>query len=724
MSRNRPSIPPPAEQPEPDGEVRAPSLLDRLNGIWSHFDRFGVDLLGLALLAVGLLTLLGLLGLSQGGLISPWIRLLQRGFGWGAYLIPFVSGWIGIWIIRQRADQPLRFPLGQALALEGVYFVLLGLWSLFNGHDLDRAEAGLDGGIVGWGIGEIFDLIVPPPWGTLVLVLLLLVFVSFGSGLARWFYHKLEASLEAAPAAPPAPPATTSPAQPEPVEEEPALPVQTRRDEHLPPLNLLLNAHTAPPDQAEIRATAQQIQTTLSDFGIPGRVVGYRIGPTITQFALEPGYVEREGPDGELMKQKVRVSQVSALARDLALALSAERLRIQAPVPGQSYIGIEVPNIRSSVVRLRPILEDDVFQRLQSPLSIALGQGVSGEPVVADLARMPHLLIAGTTGSGKSVCIAALTTCLVMNNTPADLRLVMMDPKMVELARFNGLPHLLGKVETDVDRMTGVLRWALQEMDTRYKIFEIEKVRNLEIYNRKMQRKKQPGLPRIVILIDELADLMMHAPEPVESSLIRLAQLARATGIHLVVATQRPSVEVITGLIKANFPARISFSVASSIDSRVILDTNGAEALLGKGDMLFLNPEVGAPTRLQGALVTDAEVQHVLNFWQKMAPAPAGDAPWEELIGLEDGDSDALVKEATALVRKMQRASASLLQRRLHIGYPRAARLLDQLEAAGVVGPSQGSGRDREVLLDPDEDGEDGEDETYEQNSPGLGGAV
>ncbi len=721
MSRTK-SSKPTAPVPEPEAPP-PPSLLDRLNGIWGHFDRFGVDLLGLALLAWGLLTLLGLVGLSQGALISPWIRLLQRGLGWGSYLIPFILGWVGVLIIRQRADQPFRFPLGQALALEGVYFVLLALLALISGLSLDRAEAGQDGGIVGWGIAELIDNLAPLPWSTLILTLLLSIFIFFGSGLARWFYHRLEESLEASPAATVAPaPAAAEPAASS-EEDEPASPPSLVRDEQLPPLNLLLNAHTAPPDQAEIRATAHQIQTTLADFGIPGRVVGYRIGPTITQFALEPGYVEREGPDGEMMKQKVRVSQVSALARDLALALSAERLRIQAPVPGQSYIGIEVPNSRSSVVRLRPVLEDEAFQHLQSPLAMALGQGVSGEPVVADLARMPHLLIAGTTGSGKSVCIAALTTCLVMNNTPADLRLVMMDPKMVELARFNGLPHLLGKVETNVDRMTGVLRWALQEMDQRYKIFEIEKVRNLEVYNRKMQRKKQPGLPRIVILIDELADLMMHAPEPVESSLIRLAQLARATGIHLVVATQRPSVEVITGLIKANFPARISFSVASSIDSRVILDTNGAEALLGKGDMLFLNPEVGSPTRLQGALVTDQEVQKVLNFWQKMGPPPAGDAPWEELIGLEDGDSDSLVKEATALVRKMQRASASLLQRRLHIGYPRAARLIDQLEAAGVIGPSQGSGRDREVLLDPEEGDESDNYEEYEQDSPGISDA-
>ncbi len=318
--------------------------------------------------------------------------------------------------------------------------------------------------------------------------------------------------------------------------------------------------------------------------------------------------------------QKVRVSQISALSRDLALRLSAERLRIEAPVPGRSFVGIEVPNPRSTVVRLRPILESETFQRLSSPLAIALGQDVSGQPVVADLARMPHLLIAGTTGSGKSVCIAALTACLVMNNTPDELRMAMLDPKMVELVRFNGLPHLLGKVETEIERMLGVLRWALAEMDHRYRLLEEARVRDLEAYNRKLERKKAPALPRIVVLIDELADLMMSAPDQTEQSLVRLAQMARATGIHLVVATQRPSTDVVTGLIKANFPARISFTVASSIDSRVILDTSGAETLLGRGDMLFLNPEQGAPVRSQGVFVTDQEIEKVIDYWQKMRP--------------------------------------------------------------------------------------------------------
>jgi S-DNA-T family DNA segregation ATPase FtsK/SpoIIIE len=325
---------------------------------------------------------------------------------------------------------------------------------------------------------------------------------------------------------------------------------------------------------------------------------------------------------------------------------------------------------------------------------------------------MPHLLIAGTTGSGKSVCIAALTACLVMNNAPEDLRLVMIDPKMVELVRFNGLPHLFGKVETDLQRILGVLQWVVAEMDRRYKILEASHSRNLESYNRKARRHKgEEVLPRIVVLIDELADLMMSTPEQTEPALVRLAQMARATGIHLVVATQRPSTDVITGLIKANFPARLSFATASSIDSRVILDATGAEALLGRGDMLFLPPEASGPVRCQGVMVTDHEVEKVITFWQKTSPQAEVAPPWEEMLSQRSilADRDGLVEQAIKIVQQSQRASASLLQRRLRIGYPRAARLIDELEEMGIIGPSQGGGRDREVLLTRDEGGE-GED--------------
>jgi S-DNA-T family DNA segregation ATPase FtsK/SpoIIIE len=413
--------------------------------------------------------------------------------------------------------------------------------------------------------------------------------------------------------------------------------------------------------------------------------------------------VEKTNVDGEVVQQKVKVSQIQNLSKDLALALSAERLRIEAPVASQSYVGIEVPNQYHTVVRLRAILETEAFQKLNSPLALALGRDVSGQPVVADLIKMPHLLIAGTTNSGKSVCITSIALCLVMNNSPEDLRLIIFDPKMVELVRFNELPHLLGKVETNQDRMQAALQWTIQEMDNRYKLLEASKARDLESYNRKMRRKGLATLPRIVLMIDELADLMMSRPEQTEFSLVRLAQLARATGIHLVVATQRPSAEIVTGLIKANFPARISFNVATSVDSRVILDVAGAETLLGKGDMLFINPEVGSPLRTQGVIVTDQEIVKAISFWKKIIPAQAEEkAPWETMavvVEAEDGEmGDDLIDQAIDIVRKSGKASASLLQRKMRIGFPRAARLIDELEEMGVIGSLQTGGKDRDVI--------------------------
>jgi S-DNA-T family DNA segregation ATPase FtsK/SpoIIIE len=324
---------------------------------------------------------------------------------------------------------------------------------------------------------------------------------------------------------------------------------------------------------------------------------------------------------------------------------------------------------------------------------------------------MPHLIIAGTTGSGKSVCIAAFTTCLAMNNTPEELRIVMIDPKMVELVRFNGLPHVYGKVETDIERILGVLRWVVGEMDRRYMVLEKSRSRNIDTYNRKIRRRKEGQiLPRIVVMIDELADLMISAPDATEQTLVRLAQMARAVGIHLVVATQRPSTDVVTGLIKANFPARMSFAVASSVDSRVILDTPGAEHLLGRGDMLFLPPEAGSPVRVQGVWVTDQEVDKTITFWQKVYPKDKEEPPpWDTMMEQEAvlADRDGLLENAIQLIARTQKASASMLQRQLRIGYPRAARLMDELEELGVIGSGRGGGRDREVLIDPDADIDD-----------------
>jgi S-DNA-T family DNA segregation ATPase FtsK/SpoIIIE len=486
------------------------------------------------------------------------------------------------------------------------------------------------------------------------------------------------------------------------------------RDKYLPSLDLLITGKTFKPDQRHINTSAGLIEKTLAEFGIPAQVVGFQIGPTVTQFAVKPGYLNGTEDDTDEERKRVRISRITSLKKDLALALSAKQLRIEAPVPGRSYIGIEVPNEKSSLVRLRSLLESEPFYKLDSPLAIALGSDVSGEPVVADLASMPHLLIAGTTGSGKSVCIASLTTCLVMNNSPDQLRLVMIDPKMVELVRFNGLPHLYGKVETNLERILGVLQWVVEEMDRRYQVLDDTRSRNIDTYNRKISRRKEGEiLPRIVVMIDELADLMMMAPAQTEFSLVRLAQMARATGIHLVVATQRPSTDVVTGLIKANFPARMSFAVASSVDSRVILDTNGAESLLGNGDMLFLPPEANNPIRAQGCIVTPEELDRVIKAWQDIAPMEPEDLilpPWENILDEQAvlDDYDDLIQDAFKIIRNSQRASTSLIQRKLRIGYPRAARLMDELSALGYVGPSKGSGIEREVFIAPEEEfGED-----------------
>jgi len=696
-------------------------IMDHSRNAVKQLRKFGWDLIGTFLILIALLTLLGLFGLSRGTIINSWILLLERGFGWGSYLLVAILILLGYAVFRYRAGKGFPVPFGRVLAFEGAFFTILPLLCLMNGNSLDRAIQGLDGGTLGWGLAQLLVPVLFPTFTTIFYFLLFLFFLSVATGLfSRFIKTAIEWNN-----IPPAKPDPTSQSKREGKvtthtrkEEEnieqsmPAL-MNQWRDDRLPPLNLLLSENIAPPNQARIKENAHLIETKLAEFGIPAKVIGYRVGPTVTQYALEPGYTERQGPDGGVVRQKVKVAQISALSRDLTLALSATRLRIETPVPGRAYVGIEVPNEDNAFVRLRPILESEEFRKKKAPLTIGLGRDVSGEAVVVDLEKLPHLLIAGTTNSGKSVCVTAIATCLLMNNTPNDVRLVMLDPKMVELVRFNGIPHLLGKVETELDRMLAVLRWAQSEMDNRYRLLAEARARNLENYNHKMLQKKRPTLPRIVILIDELADLMMSAPDQTEHSITRLAQMARATGIHLIVATQRPSVDVVTGLIKANFPARIAFAVASSTDSRVILDTNGAEDLLGRGDMLLLDPQRSGLQRMQGIIVSDMEIEKIQNHWQKMCRAEEGssEAPWEGLV--QDStteDSDKLIEEAISIVSAAGKASASLLQRRLRIGYPRAARLIDELEEMGVVGPAVGSGKERDVLIEP-EGNEDTDDE-------------
>ena len=724
-----------AEKPQDHPEQ--PSRYDVVGwfqGIQDHYGRFAFDIGGVILFAFALMTLMALVGMTGGSLLTPWANTLWRWLGYGSLVVVLITALGGLIFMRKPIDGRERVNWWRVISLEGALFSLLMLFAIFGGLSSERAEAGLDGGYTGWALAFLLNKLIPLAGLQVALLLVgLLFFLIIGLNLLpriETFLLKLagdqpanapdlpmepldtgETRLHpmAEPAPAPATPkkiATPLPPEfrknfkiPEAQDEKPSTPQP--RSENLPPYTMLIAEQASRPDEQNINLTAGLIEKTLSEFGIPAKVVGFRIGPTVTQFAVQPGFIKRPGSnETDAVQMKVRVAQIAALQKDLALAISAQRLRIEAPVPGRSYVGIEVPNAHSALVRMRPILESEAFQKINAPLAIALGRDVSGQPLVADLARMPHMLVAGQTGSGKSVFIAALAACLAMNNTPEEMRLVMIDVKMVELLRFNGLRHMYGKVETDVQRILGVLRWLVVEMEHRYRLLESIHARDLASYN----RKAKTSLPRIVVIIDELADLMMSAPEQTEQPLVRLAQMARATGIHLVVATQRPSTDVVTGLIKANFPARLAFSVASGIDSRVILDSTGAESLLGRGDMLFLNPEVGSPTRAQGVWVTDQEVERIIAYWQKAVTSSNDAPPWETLLNEpEEEEGDAMIEQAIQVVRSSQRASASLLQRRLKLGYPRAARLLDQLEEMGVVGPSQGGGRERDVLIEPDD---------------------
>jgi S-DNA-T family DNA segregation ATPase FtsK/SpoIIIE len=503
--------------------------------------------------------------------------------------------------------------------------------------------------------------------------------------------------------------------------KEAKAPGLAKRDAELPSLSMLRDIELNLPDEREINHNVVLIENTLLEFDIDVDVVDVKVGPTVTQYAVQPfrdavpGSADEGTASGR--SRSTRISKIASLASDLALALSARRLRLETPVPGHSYIGIEVPNRNPSVVALRSVIESKAYAeqaaKKKSPLFIPLGRDVAGAPIGIDLSQMPHLLIAGTTGSGKSVCIAALAAALILENTPEQMKMVMLDPKMVELSRFNGIPHLLGPVEVDQERIIGVLRWCTREMDRRYKLLEENAARNIDTYNARLgRRRKDDYLPYIVILIDEVGDLMLSHPDETERTITRLAQMARAVGMHMVIATQRPSVDIITGLIKANFPSRIAFAVASGTDSRVILDTVGAETLMGRGDMLYLSADAPAPRRLQGCFISDDEVRALTQYWRAKAPAGELDptaprmGPWERGLTRREllSETDPMLEQAITLVVEEGEASASLIQRKLGIGYPRAARIMDLLGELGVIGEAKEGGRGREVLIRPGKD--------------------
>ncbi len=707
--------------------------------LWSHLrGPVGQQLAAVGLILFGLLLLFTLAGLNSGVLVNALARLLVFLFGWGSYLIALLTVALGLLWLRHLVHQPMVWRWRPVIGWEMAFVGLLALThTLLRTQGWYAVEGGRAGGVVGWAV----SIFLITSLGPLMTYLILIPFTLIGLGLAfdltgsevRSFFQRLRVAIhrpqaESSSLSPPATPAKDvrqlSPGvvlSPTPSRRK-RRPRRSRKSasprtaapstEGLPPLTLL---HDAPPlgmEPEEIERKKRIIEVTLEQFGLPAKVTEVRQGPTVTQFGLTPGYISR-GENGE-EKRKVRVNQIVALKDDLALALAARTVRMEAPVPGRAVVGVEVPNERATLITLRHVLESEAYRRCDAPLCFAIGLDVAGSAVVADLGKMPHLLVAGTTGSGKSVFIKAMAISLVMRNTPERLRIIAIDPKIVELSRLNGLPHLLGPAVTDLEKALRVLRWGVVEMENRYKKLAAVSARHLDEYNHYAARHGEPTLPRIVIFIDELADMMMLSPEETEKLLTRLAQKARAVGIHLVVATQRPSTDVVTGLIKANFPARLSFATASQVDSRVVLDMPGAESLLGQGDLLYFPPDAARPRRIQGCFVTDEELEAVIKWWSAHSEEPMPSSPpWEvaeqpqnrpQALRLEGEGEDAdYLERAIALARQMGSISTSAIQRRLRISYPRAARLMEEMEQMGIVGPQEAAGRTRRVLLPPEE---------------------
>ncbi len=727
------------------------------------------EFVGTGLLILAGITLLSLFTPNPGSLAAGWLEALRFLIGWGRYVFWIILTSLAIWFFKsfsaENEDEKWEKPVGT--------FLFLGL--LLVGFHLIKPGDGFiepgGGGAIGWMLGELLRSALGTAGTVVLLIGLVPIILILISGLSlrqifqisRDLYYRFQdwrhfrqLTINQPMARPRSPePKTrfidkvwpeskypsrsTQPNNDTPIvvigsarevpgpgaRQAPQLPAtagmgtESAGGKHwyAPPIDQIFDeGHEIEISEAEIRQRVKVIEETLLGFGVEVKVREINQGPAVTQFSLEPGYMATKDAKGN--PRKVRVSRIVNLSNDLALALSAAPIRIEAPIPGRPYVGLEVPNSRTNVVSLRNLMESDKFFRTKGALKLALGQDVSGQPFVTDLATMPHMLIAGATGSGKSVCINAVISCLISVHTPETLRLLMLDPKMVELVNYNGIPHLLAPVVTELEKAVGVLSWATREMDRRYKLFAKEQVRNIEAYNKKMLQETREILPYILIIIDELADLMMMAPDEVERTIARIAQMARATGMHLILATQRPSVDVVTGLIKANFPARIAFAVTSQIDSRVILDSPGAERLLGKGDMLYMAADSAKLRRLQGVFVSDKELNRLVRFWKSTTPGTEREprapvemptdlvqqALWEEYkqTGKSGGrkkKDEELLEKAIAEVRAQGKASVSLLQRRLRVGYAKAARLIDEMEAQGIIGADEGGSRARPVLV-------------------------
>ncbi len=699
------------------------------------------ELFGIALVTVAALTLASLAGLNTGPAGVFTAKILNYAFGAGAPVLPVFVLVIGskyVWT-RKAIHYSLKF-----WGLLLVYITSLAIFHHFRipvDHEILPESltpgGGLVGGMVLFSLRKLFGVS-----GSLIVLsavalasLLLSTAWSLGATLLaardkaseglqsaknavactlenarveaeeeerRSFYNQ-DRDKPPPVFAPPAPPAAKAKPEPEPephatlrLVERPAPPPlpapESLKHYSLPPLAILRK----PPKSRFVKTTkeladnARLLETTLDEFGVGARVLNAYQGPAVTRYELEPG-------------AGVKVSRIVGLADDIALKMAAPGVRMEAPIPGKAAIGIEVPNKEISPVSLREVVESDNFQKGSSRLTVALGKDIAGQPIVADLAKMPHLLVAGATGSGKSVCINTLIVSILFKARPDEVKFLLVDPKVVELSNYNGIPHLLTPVVTDCKKAASALRWAVGEMERRYQLFAAASVRDFARYNELLPDER---LPLILIIIDELADLMMVAPVDVEDAICRLAQMARAAGLHLVLATQRPSVDVITGTIKANIPSRISFAVSSQVDSRTILDMAGAEKLLGKGDMLFYPVGSPKPLRVQGAFIADSEVEEVLAFLKgqtepEYTEGVTNFVEYSEGKGRESMD-DELLEEAVRMVLETGQASVSMLQRKFRVGYTRAARLIDMMEEMKIVGPNIGS-KAREIIMTTDQ---------------------
>jgi S-DNA-T family DNA segregation ATPase FtsK/SpoIIIE len=698
---------------------------------------------------------------NAGGILGAWFAdIFLYLFGYLAYLVPVGVAYFG-WLLFTGRKQQEPFDLRHGALRAAGFLLTLGAGTgLAKLHFADFAHLPVGaGGVLGDVVGTQLVSVVNPLGSTLFLLALFLTGVTLLTSLS-WLWlmdvigrgalgalgwvrerflqvrddiagrrarQKREASVETAKKKV----AKRLPPRIEPVINKPASVSAREQQERqvplfddpvggLPPLALLdpADKHKGGVSEAALEAVSRQVELKLADFGVEVQVVAVHPGPVVTRYELDlaPG---------------IKVSRISNLAKDLARSLSSISVRVVEVIPGKSTIGLEIPNEHREIVRLSEIIKSKEYERASSPLTLALGKDISGQAVVADLVKMPHLLVAGTTGSGKSVGLNAMVLSLLYNATPDEVRLIMIDPKMLELSVYEGIPHLLAPVVTDMKEAANALRWCVAEMERRYKVMAHQSVRNVAGFNRKIKEARAAGepivdpfftpidpddvryletLPQIVVVVDELADMMMVVGKKVEEFIARLAQKARAAGMHLILATQRPSVDVLTGLIKANIPTRIAFQVSAKVDSRTILDQGGAEQLLGHGDMLYLPPGAGIPTRVHGAFVSDAEVHRVVKDWHgrgepkyidAVLEGPSGDGDMGMLSAEEEGgEQDALYDEAVRIVTETRKASISGVQRRLRIGYNRAARMVEEMERVGVVGPLQSNGS-REVLAPP-----------------------